>query len=50
MKMFKFYVLFLMGLFATSLHAQNDSIKTKELQEVVVTADGQLNSAIMKTY
>ena len=42
MKMFKFYVLFLMGLFATSMQAQNDSIKTKELQEVVVTADGQI--------
>ena len=44
--MFKFYVLFLMGLFATGLHAQNDSIKSHELQEVVVTADGLLDSAI----
>ena len=43
--MFKFYVLFLMGLFATSLHAQNDSIKSKELQEVIITADGQIEMA-----
>lgn len=43
--MYKFYVLFTMGLVAINVQAQNDSIQSKELQEVVVTADGQIEMA-----